>query len=130
VNKIRKGQHDRATETSLPAQGDKRGDIQVWIVDGGYVRGHIDEEFTNFGQHYRYAYIPKNEFWIDEEAEHDEQAFFIDHLLVEHQLMGKGRHMQQPSSKPTRWSAKNAAVPVMLRRRRATTAAPGWQCRT
>jgi hypothetical protein len=69
---------------------DKRGDIQVWIVDGSYVRGHIDEEFTNFGQHYRYAYIPKNEFWIDEEAEHDERKFFTDHLLVEHQLMAKG----------------------------------------
>jgi hypothetical protein len=69
---------------------DKRGDIQVWIVDGSYVRGHIDEEFTNFGQHYRYAYIPKNEFWIDEEAEHDERKFFTDHLLVEYRLMAKG----------------------------------------
>ena len=67
-----------------------RGDYQVWIVDGAYIRGHIDEEFTNFGQHYRYAYIPKNEFWIDKEAEHDERKFFIDHLLVEHQLMAKG----------------------------------------
>ena len=45
---------------------DRRGNIQVWIVDGSYVRGHIDEEFTNFGQHYRYAYIPANEFWIDD----------------------------------------------------------------
>jgi hypothetical protein len=32
---------------------DKRGDLQVWIVDGSYIRGHTDEEFTNFGQHYR-----------------------------------------------------------------------------
>ena len=69
---------------------DKRGDIQVWIVDGSFVRGHIDEEFTNFGQHYRYAYIPEHEFWVDEEAANDEQAFFIDHLLVEHQLMARG----------------------------------------
>lgn len=67
-----------------------RGDFQVWIVDGSYVRGHIDEEFTNFGQHYRYPYIPEKEFWIDQEAEHDERAFFIDHLLVEHALMAKG----------------------------------------
>jgi hypothetical protein len=67
-----------------------RGDYQVWIVDGAYVRGHLDEEFTNFGQHYRYPYIPENEFWIDQEAEHDERAFFIDHLLVEHDLMAKG----------------------------------------
>jgi hypothetical protein len=66
------------------------GDLQVWIVDGIYIRGHMDEEFTNFGQHYRYPYIPKNELWIDQEAEHDERRFFIDHLLVEHRLMAKG----------------------------------------
>jgi hypothetical protein len=67
-----------------------RGDYQVWIVDGAYIRGHIDEEFTNFGQHYRYPYIPEKEFWVDKEAEHDERSFFIDHLLVEHDLMAKG----------------------------------------
>jgi hypothetical protein len=69
---------------------DSRGDYQVWIVDGAYIRGHMDEEFTNFGQHYRYPYIPDKEFWIDREAEHDESKFFIDHLLVEHDLMAKG----------------------------------------
>jgi hypothetical protein len=69
---------------------EKRGDYQVWIVDGPYIRGHIDEEYTNFGQHFRYPYIPEKEFWIDREAEHDERAFFIDHLLVEYELMAKG----------------------------------------
>src|SRR4030042_1232265 len=69
---------------------DKRGDLKIWIVDGSYIRGHIDEEFTNFGQHYRYSYIPEKEFWIDQEAQHDERGFFIDHLLVEHSLMAKG----------------------------------------
>jgi hypothetical protein len=44
---------------------DERGNLQVWIVDGAYIRSHIDEEFTNFGQHYRYPYIPVNELWID-----------------------------------------------------------------
>jgi hypothetical protein len=72
------------------AKVDERGDLQVWIVDGGYIRGHIDEEFTNFGQHYRYPYIPLNELWVDQEAEHDERQFFIDHLLVEHRLMAQG----------------------------------------
>jgi hypothetical protein len=69
---------------------DERGNLQVWIVDGTYIRSHIDEEFTNFGQHYRYSYIPINELWIDREAEHDERAFFIDHLLVEYRLMAGG----------------------------------------
>ena len=68
----------------------QHGNLHVWVVDGSYIRGHIDEEFTNFGQHYRYRYIPANEFWIDREAKNDERRFFIDHLLVEHRLMAKG----------------------------------------
>ena len=81
-----------AEKITLPylQKDESRGYIIVWIVDGTYIRGHMDEEFTNFGQHYRYAYIPENEFWIDKEAEHDERSFFIDHLLVEHDLMAKG----------------------------------------
>ena len=66
------------------------GNLQVWFVDGIYIRKNIDEEFTNFGQHYRFPYIPMNEFWIDREAENDERRFFIEHLLVEHRLMAKG----------------------------------------
>jgi hypothetical protein len=69
---------------------DERGKIAVWVVDGVYIRGKIDEEFTNFGQHYRFPFIPENEFWIDKEAQHDEHRFFIDHLLVEHRLMKEG----------------------------------------
>ncbi len=69
---------------------DEIGKLSVWIVDGAYVRGHVDEEFTNFGQHYRYAYIPADELWIDREAAHDERRFFIDHLLLERRLMEKG----------------------------------------
>jgi hypothetical protein len=67
-----------------------RGDLAVWIVDGAYIRGHIDEEFTNFGQHYRYPYIPEKELWLDREGNSDERRFFIDHLLVEHRLMAGG----------------------------------------
>jgi hypothetical protein len=69
---------------------DERGDLVIWGVDGAYIRGHIDEEFTNFGQHYRYNYIPVNEFWIDLGTRSDEWRFFIDHLLVEYRLMKAG----------------------------------------
>ena len=69
---------------------DERGNLQVWVVDGSYIRGHINEEFTNFGQHYRFSFIPKNELWIDQEAKNDERRFFIDHLLMEHRLMARG----------------------------------------
>jgi hypothetical protein len=67
-----------------------RGRISIWIVDGTYVRTHIDEEFTNYGQHYRFPNIPEDEFWLDKEGKPDEQKFFIDHLLVEHRLMARG----------------------------------------
>ena len=42
----------------------------------------LDEEFTNFGQHYRFNCIPENEFWLENEATPDERRFFIDHLLL------------------------------------------------
>jgi hypothetical protein len=89
---MKNGGNFMAETIKLPylQKDEPRGDYQVWIVDGAYIRGRIDEEFTNFGQHYRYPYIPDKEPWIDREAEHDERAFFIDHLLVEHDLMAKG----------------------------------------
>ena len=68
----------------------QRGKLSIWVVDGTYVRTHLDEEFTNFGQHYVFDCIPANEFWLDKEAKWDEQGFFIQHLLVEHRLMAKG----------------------------------------
>lgn len=69
----------------------KISNFTVWIVDGSYIRMHIDKQFTNFGQHYRFKYIPDNEFWIDREHSGDESLFFISHMLVEHRLMAKGK---------------------------------------
>jgi hypothetical protein len=69
---------------------DQRGNIAIWVVDGTYVRTHLDEEFTNYGQPLVFDCIPKSEFWLDKEASEDEQKFFIDHLLIEHRLMEKG----------------------------------------
>jgi hypothetical protein len=68
----------------------QRGTITIWLVDGIFVRSHIDEEFTNYGEHYGYPRIPKNEFWLDKESQEDEQQFFIDHLLIEYRLCEKG----------------------------------------
>jgi hypothetical protein len=63
----------------------------VWFVDGNYIRTFINEEFTNFGQHYRFKFIPKDEFWIDKENSNNEVSFYIDHLLIENYLMKKGK---------------------------------------
>jgi hypothetical protein len=75
-------------------QVDRRGDSTIYLVDGPYIRSHIDEEFTNYGQHYRFPFIPEDELWIDRmppEADRGEIRFFIDHLLVERRLMAAGK---------------------------------------
>ncbi len=69
----------------------KIGSIIVWIVDGEYVREKINKEFSNFGQHYHFKFIPEKEFWIDKEHDPGEAIFYIDHLLVEHRLIKKGK---------------------------------------
>lgn len=95
---------------------DERGDLQVWVVDGSYIRGHVDEEFTNFGQHYRYPYIPLNELWIDQENGSDEQEFFIDHLLTEHRLMANGMPYEEALFEADRAERKERRLAGDVRR--------------
>lgn len=64
--------------------------FKVWIVDGKYIRDNLDEEFTNYGQHYRFKFIPEDEFWIDKERITGEEKYFIDSMLVMNRLMSKG----------------------------------------
>jgi hypothetical protein len=64
--------------------------FNVWVVDGRYVRENLDEEFTNFGEHFEFPFIPASEFWLDEENSPGEERFFIDHLLLEWRLMARG----------------------------------------
>jgi len=68
----------------------RRGRITIWLVNGAAIRRDLEPEFTNFGQHYRFSFIPEYEFWIDKEAVPDERRFFIDRLLTEWYLMKKG----------------------------------------
>ncbi len=65
--------------------------IAVWRIDGWYIRQHIDINFNNFGQHYRFKYIPQDEFWLDRQARSGEEKYFIEHLLAEHKLMTEGK---------------------------------------
>ena len=69
---------------------DERGHLKIWIVDGEYIRGHIEEEFTNFAQHCAFSCIPKDELWIDRALDADEQQFYIDNMLVMDRLTAEG----------------------------------------
>jgi hypothetical protein len=73
--------------------------FDIWLVDGKYVRDKLDEEFTNFGQHYRFKFIPENEFWIDQEHTPGEEEFYLDHMLIENRLMSQGMSYDKAISK-------------------------------
>jgi hypothetical protein len=66
------------------------GEFEVWEVDGMYVRNNLNREFTNFGQHFRFPFIPKYQFWIDKENGNNESTYYIDHMLTEWHLMEQG----------------------------------------
>jgi hypothetical protein len=78
----------------------------VWLVDGETIRTSIDEEFTNFGQHFRFRFIPRNEFWIDHLHAPGEEHFFIDHLLIENRLMAAGMGYDQALARADRAELK------------------------
>jgi hypothetical protein len=73
--------------------------IEVWLVDGTWVRKYLQREFSNFAHHYSkpkgiggdaFKCIPEHEFWIDAGVDPSEIPFFIDHLRTEHYLMRRG----------------------------------------
>lgn len=64
--------------------------FKVWIVNGDYIRTNIEREFTSYGQHHRFKFIPKNELWIDKMKNLGEEKFYVKYLLNENRLMAKG----------------------------------------
>ncbi|HZQ07546.1 MAG TPA: hypothetical protein VFD70_13275 [Anaerolineae bacterium] len=68
----------------------QRGKVSVWLVDGSWVRTNIEQEWDNYGHHYGYSFIPENEIWLDQQADDDEQQFFIKHCMVERRLLARG----------------------------------------
>lgn len=79
-----------AVEKPYLTQLETIGEFEVWDVDGMYVRSKLNREFTNFGQHFRFPFIPKYQFWIDHENASDETAFYVEHMLLEWTLMSQG----------------------------------------
>ena len=73
--------------------------IEVWLVDGEYIRKNICEDFVNYAHYYNFKFIPKNEFWIAGGTKEDEIIYYVDHMLVEHRLMSKGVSLKEASAK-------------------------------
>jgi hypothetical protein len=91
VRRVPKAVPTRSRKPPYVACVRHRGPVGIWLVDGAYVRKNIDEEFSNFGHHFSASEIPRDEIWLDKEADPDEQRFFIRHALEERRLMLEGK---------------------------------------
>ena len=66
------------------------GGVQIWFVKGRLVRSVYDVEFTEGGHEHVYEFIPRDEVWIDNDINADEQGFVLFHELHERNLMAEG----------------------------------------
>lgn len=71
-----------------------RGNIKALIVDGETVRrdyGKEGEEFTDFGTHADFPFIPQGQVWIDQSKTPEEYHFFLDNALYTQKMLDEGK---------------------------------------
>lgn len=68
--------------------GKKEG-LDIWIVDGTFIRLKILSEFLYGGHDRVYNFIPKGEIWIDGSINATEVEYTIKHEIAERKLMAK-----------------------------------------
>ena len=68
------------------------GDCAVWLVDGALIRKEINENFVKCAGSNHFGFIPKNEFWIDEDLDPKEYHYFIDRFIYEKGLLDSGEN--------------------------------------
>ncbi len=92
------------------------GKISVWIVDGVYVRGKMDEEFINCGQHFEFGFIPRNEFWIDGERKPGEEKYYIDSMVIMYRLMSEGMSCEKAMGIADRTERREGVKSELMKR--------------
>jgi len=68
------------------------GDCAVWLVDGALIRKEINENFVKCADSNQFEFVPKNEFWIDEDLDPKEYHYFIDRFIYEKGLLDSGEN--------------------------------------
>jgi len=75
------------------------GDRAVWLVDGALIRKEINENFVKCAGSNHFGFIPKNEFWIDEDLDPKEYHYFIDRFIYEKGLLDSGENYAKADKK-------------------------------
>lgn len=61
--------------------------FKIFWVDGELIRDTFDINFLMGGNGYAYNYVPKNEIWIENTMNHDDEEAIIVHEVTEALLM-------------------------------------------
>src|SRR6185295_4528710 len=65
--------------------------LALHLVDGEWIRNHLDIDFTNAAHHLTRPYIPQHEIWVDREAPGaGEIEFLVRHQIRQRDLMLRG----------------------------------------
>jgi hypothetical protein len=64
--------------------------LEIFMVDGTFVRNHFDSDFVQGGNGYAYNFIPKSEIWISHETPNEEIPMVAFHECFEALLMENG----------------------------------------
>ena len=68
------------------------GNYAVWLMDGALIRKEINENFVKCADNNQFGFVPKNEFWIDEDLDPKEYPYFVDRFIYEKGLLDSGKN--------------------------------------
>lgn len=69
----------------------KRNGLDIWFVNGTFIRRKIIPDFVYGGNDRVYNFIPQGEIWIDSSIDPVEAQFTIEHEILEREFMaGQG----------------------------------------
>lgn len=66
--------------------------LSIALVDGTYVRDHMDSDFCQGGNEFRYDFVPVGELWVEDQIDPDEWALIAFHECHESELMRRGQN--------------------------------------
>ena len=64
--------------------------LNIFLVNGTYVRNHFDSDWVQGGNGFRYRFNPKSELWLDAEMPESEWAYVLFHECYETEKMREG----------------------------------------
>lgn len=82
------------------------GDCAVWLMDGALIRKEVNENFVKCADNNQFGFVPKNEFWIDNDLDPKEYHYFIDRFIYEQGILDSGKNYAEADKKADEFEKK------------------------